>query len=445
MEIIQAFAAYFVGILVISAVVQVLFSYSLQVISEKNELPEFAAFISWIPLLQMYPYIKVGGGDFKRFALVGIGGTIGLVVVAGIAGAALGEMGGLVAGLLVGVFGIAAMVYFARIAMATAERRGLPKWIGLLSFVPVVNIAIYPYIAFHDGFRAPNKLGVVLGLLLAFGPLPGQVAMVNMLSEQAQEVAQADLGDGVTMEQAIAGLGTAMEIGMQLAMLDEIDPSDPDQARMMSDSIAELHAKIDANRAALGEDSAMEMESVLAKHQMRLENPGMPLDELAMDEPEMAMDPGPGAAMQQDMAARRAPDVYQPPTLSAGPPLTAEIPRNGDQGFALPLSPDCPAGTQSQGSSPPYGLREWCEKVGADAGIKHGWMAEYWDNGNPKIAGEYRDGLRVGVWSRFYDDGSKRVQAEFRDGLQEGILLSWNPDGSLAYEKHFSQGAPASR
>ena len=78
MEMIQAVAAFFVVFAVAGAIVQVLFSYSLQVIAEKNELPEFASFISWIPLLQLYPYIKVGGGNFKLFVLVGIGGTIGV-------------------------------------------------------------------------------------------------------------------------------------------------------------------------------------------------------------------------------------------------------------------------------------------------------------------------------------------------------------------------------
>ena len=96
-------------------------------------------------------------------------------------------------------------------------------------------------------------------------------------------------------------------------------------------------------------------------------------------------------------------------------------------------------------NSPPEGTRSWCERVGADAGIKHGWMTEYHGSGAPKVAGEYRDGLQVGVWTRYYEHGGKRVQAEFQDGLQSGVLISWNPDGSLAYEKYFVDGAPASR
>ena len=76
MEIIQTLAAFFVVFAVVSALLQVLFSYSLQVIAEKNELPDFASFLAWIPLLNIYPYIRVGGGDFKKFVLGLIGDAL---------------------------------------------------------------------------------------------------------------------------------------------------------------------------------------------------------------------------------------------------------------------------------------------------------------------------------------------------------------------------------
>jgi hypothetical protein len=60
----------------------------------------------------------------------------------------------------------------------------------VLALVPMGMLFLYPYVAFHDGFKAPNMVGLVLGLLLAFGPLPGQIAMVETLTQQAQEVAQ---------------------------------------------------------------------------------------------------------------------------------------------------------------------------------------------------------------------------------------------------------------
>jgi hypothetical protein len=423
MEIIQALAAFFVFFAVASALIQVLFSYSLQVIAEKNELPSFASFIAWIPLLQIYPMIKVGGGDFKKFVLGGIGGVVGIAIIAG--GAAAAGFGGIGTGLAVAVFSIVVVVYMARIAMGTAERRGLSKWIGLLTFVPLANFFVYPYIAFHDGFRSPSKLGLVIGLLLAFGPLPSQIALVEQMSQGAQEVAETDMGDGVTFGQALGGLGAAMEIGAQLAMLDGMDPGDPDQASMMQQAVIEIRQKLEAKRAVLGDEAANEMEGLLQGHELRLANRGTP------------------APTPQTFAFQETPPNRPPARPS--PPLTAGIARDGDNGFAVPTAPACPPGTARRGGAPPDNSREWCEKVGVDAGIKHGWMTEYHASGPPAVAGEYRDGLRIGVWTRYYDSGTKRVQAEFEDGLQHGVLISWNPDGSKAYEKYFAQGAPASR
>ncbi len=324
------------------------------------------------------------------------------------------------------------MVYLARIAMGTAERRGLSRWLGLLSFVPLANIVAYPYFAFHDGFRAPNKAGLVLGLLLAFGPLPGQIAMVNALTAHAQEAAQSDLGNGVTLQQAMGGLGAAMEIGAQLSAIEQMDPTDPEQAARMSESIAALRDRLAQDRAAIGEEVAVEMDRMLREQETRLQASGT-----ASGSPQVVV-------AASNRPAKPAPRRAAPPAPPS-PPLTASIQRHGDDGFAVPVAPACPPGTELRGAAPPAGTREWCERVGVDAGIKHGWMTEYHDNGNPAVAGEYRDGLRVGVWTRYYEDGTKRAQAEFEDGLQHGVLISWGPDGSKIYEQYFEGGAPASR
>jgi hypothetical protein len=419
MEIVQALAAFFVVFAVSVALLQLVSAWALQVIAEKNELPDFTSFIAWIPLLNLYPYIKVGGGDFKKFFLGSIGLMLGLAVIAG--GAAAGGFGGAGAGITAGVFVIAAIVYFARIAMGTAERRGLSRWIGLLLFVPPVSLFIYPYIAFHDGVRAPNKLGLVIGLLLAFGPLPGQIQMVNAISEQADQIAHSELGDGATLEQALGGFGAAMEIGTQLAVLDGMDPSNPGEAETMREQIEKTRNTLKASRETLGEEAATEMESVLQIYEQRLANPGAPATVQTAAVPAFAAPPRPAPA---------------------APPLTAALRRQGDGGFAVPSDPECPPGTARRGAPPPAGKREWCERVGADAGIKHGWMTEYHASGAPAASGEYRDGLRVGVWTRYYEDGSKRVQAQFENGLQSGVLISWGPDGAKIYEQQFVDGTP---
>lgn len=267
MELIQTFAAFFVTLAVIAAILQVFFSYALQVIAEKNDLPDSSAFIAWIPILNLYPFIKAGGGSFKIFAIGAIGACIAAVVAFRGAAAGTGEVG---PSLVVAGFVLLGIVYFAQIAMGTAERRGLNKWLGLLVLVPVANFLIYPYIAFHDGFRPPKKLGLVLGLLLAFGPLPKQIEMVEQISGGAQEIAQTDRGDGVTVEQSIQALRATREIGLQIAMVAGLDPSDPGERTKMIDALESARKKLDEHAEAIDDEVFQKLHALLSTQSERL-------------------------------------------------------------------------------------------------------------------------------------------------------------------------------
>ncbi len=110
------------------------------------------------------------------------------------------------------------------------------------------------------------------------------------------------------------------------------------------------------------------------------------------------------------------------------------------QGFIVPYRPDCPPGAERRGAEPPTAFKEWCERTGDSSGIKHGWYAEWFSDGRPATAGEYKDGLRVGVWTRWYPNGKKRVQAEFKDGLQDGRLMSWDENGAKQGEQLYAKG-----
>jgi hypothetical protein len=125
---------------------------------------------------------------------------------------------------------------------------------------------------------------------------------------------------------------------------------------------------------------------------------------------------------------------------SAAAPSRRDNAYDGGVGFVVPFRPDCPAGAEREGAIPPDGFKEWCEKTGRERGIKHGWHATFYPNGRPESAGEYRDGLRVGVWTRWYESGAKRVQAEFKEGLQHGRLISWNERGVRLGEQHYADG-----
>jgi hypothetical protein len=419
-EIIETLAAGFVFFAVAAATMQVVFSYSLQVISEKNKLPDLASFLCWIPLLNLYPLIRCGGGSFGKFLLGSIGGGVLMAVAAG--AAASSEAGPLGAAAAVCVFVLVALVYMASIVMSTAESRGLSKWLGLLTFVPLLNIFVYPYIAFHDGFRAPNKVGLLLGLLLAYGPLPAQIQAVDQVVAMARQyegvLGAATDGSGFDAEafqNAMGELGASMEMG-DLAMLPETNAQptaemqlELDQAREMLDDMAGSAAQAPAQSDAAIPDGAM-----------------------------------PAAAPDTLVGDRTGRGLAAPPARAASA-LTAPIGRDGDRGFATPEAPACPPGTEAKGSGPPDGLKRWCARIGADAGMKHGWLTAWHENQEMAMAGEYRDGVRVGVWTRWYPSGGKRVQAEFTDGLQHGSLIAWDEQGEKVYEGRFSAGLPVLR
>ena len=428
---------------VIGALLQLFSAYALQALAEKNELPDFARFLAWIPVLQTYPLIKCGGGDFKKFML-GFAGLMGGFIVLGILAAVVGSgASALIVGLPALAAALGIIYYIGRIMWRTAEMRGVSGWVGLLGmlFFPFA----YGYIAFHDGWVAPNKAGLALGALLAFGPLVGQYQMVNTMSQQMEEVLQAaetgDLGElesqlvqmtgdenaATQIQQALSGLGIAMELGAGLATVQALDPGDPQQLESMRQTLENVRGQLEARESELDARTSMELYSQLRTQEARL--------------------PQASAETPIPQTAAAPPPPVAPPASAApiGPPATAGAPYDEILGFAVPASPPCPSGTTLHGAAPPDGENQWCTRTGPDEGMKHGWYTQWNSNGSRALAGEYRDGLRVGVWTRWFPNGVKRVQAEFRDGLQDGILVAWSKQGEKVLEQQFSEGSPANR
>lgn len=310
MDFMQAFGAFFVALAVTLAIVQVFFAYALQVIAEKNELSDSAAFIAWIPILNLYPFVKVGGGNFKTFVF----GSIGACVAAVVAVKGMTAMGGNLS-LVAAALALLGMVYFARIAMATAERRGLNKWLGLLALVPVANFVIYPYIAFHDGFKPPKKLALVLGLLLAFGPLPMEIARLEQLNKTTQEIAQTDRGNGVTIGQSLQALQATREVGLLVAMVAGLDPSDPDERSKMIDALDSAQKKLDEHAEAINDDVYQTLQGLLSVQSARLAKTSTDdMHNAAADSPE------PSPAVAADPVAKTDVSLESPLQIAEGAP-----------------------------------------------------------------------------------------------------------------------------
>jgi hypothetical protein len=375
--------------------------------------------------------IKCGGFSFPKVLLGLVGVIIGSVVVA-VVGGASGSGAVVTIGYL--LITLVTIGFFVLLMWNTATRRGLSGWWGILCCIPVVNLFVYPYMAFHDGFVAPNKLGLGLGLLLICGPAWAQYSMISKLTNDPQGFLQAQLEQGMgemdpdaqaQMQQAMGAMGAMMEIGMDVAQLESLDGSDPAEMQELREGIEEVHAKLDSNAGALGSEAVAQLREGLKELEARAGVPSR----------------GPAASGAAGLAAASTSGLTQ--IWSSSPPAhiaTASADYDSEEGFNVPDSPPCPPGATQLGGAPPNGHKQWCEQLGG--GLKHGWYTEWYDSGERAVAGEYREGLRVGVWTRWYQDGTKRAQAEFENGMQDGVLIAWDQQGIKSAERHFRDGEP---
>ena len=458
MEILGYLSGFMLAIMVFSVIVQFVYAYALQSLAHKNEMSSLAETLAWLPILYLYPFIVCGGGSFPRFLIGAAGflvGAIGLGVMAGM----MGDEGGMMA-IVIPVVGILAMLgmcfYFGRIFWRTAERRGLNGFIGLLSFVPIVNLFVYPYIAFHDGFAPVNKVGAGLGFLLIVGPSVAQYQMINVATTameaqmaEASENENGSMNELATLMQQAAATPTAtaaipmnnannnwqtraMQISMQLSMLEALDPSDATQAEEIQSQLAQIKQQFAAIESSLPDARAASLRQSLTIAELRL---------VEVDNPEL-VERGLGEVVE------RTPIPAAPAATSAlgqippAPPAAPAQDTTFDpmRGFPVPDDMSCQAGTEQQGD--PSG-KLWCQVVGGS--LKDGWLSDRHPNGELSLAGQYRDGLRQGVWTRWYENGSLRVQAEFAHGLQEGQLVAWDRDGDIAANLEFEAGEPVHR
>jgi hypothetical protein len=338
-------------LLILALILQLVFCYALQTIADKEGVP--ATWLAWVPLLQIYPLIRSGGSPFSQFLLLLVAG-----IAACIASAAIGPLGLLLAL----VWGVCMLVYFGRLFWTTAENRGVSGWIGLLAFLPLVNLFAYLYIAFHDGPVPPHKVGVLLGILCFVLPSLSEV-------RKAREIGQ--LGS------QFGPMAAAAERDDQQAM-----------ARMMHDMLQKMQS-MEGYESAEGEDAAAISRA---------------LSELAS-----AMG-GHGAAGGGAGAGSGVPPHLDMPELEPASDVF-DCPEGARERGAMP-----PRGFE----------RWCERLDGSAGIERHGGYASWHPNGQLREVGTYQYGEREGVWTRWYSSGGKRTQAEFKRGLQHGFLLTWD-------------------
>ena len=78
----------------------------------------------------------------------------------------------------------------------------------------------------------------------------------------------------------------------------------------------------------------------------------------------------------------------------------------------------CGKGTElSRGVTYQTYTSAWCQRP---EGVKHGEFVDWWENGQKKSAGLYREGRRNGVWTFFRETGEVDSRIEYRDGIPMG-------------------------
>lgn len=58
-----------------------------------------------------------------------------------------------------------------------------------------------------------------------------------------------------------------------------------------------------------------------------------------------------------------------------------------------------------------------------------GSYTEYYENGNPKIDLNIKNGLEDGIVTTYYENGNKQEQRSFTEGKKDGLWINWNLEG----------------
>jgi len=359
--------------------IQLVWGYAIQTIADKEEVAH--SWMAWVPLLQVYPLIAAGG-SFSRFL-----GIMALGILAIMSSALLGPIG-----LLLALAWCVWLVsFFVQLCWNTAEKRGVAGWVGLLAFVPLMNVPAYLYIAFHDGPVPPHRVGMLLGFVFMVLPAIPQYQNARELAKLGPQLpamaAAAESEDQEGMLRLMRGWFEAME-GMQ--GLDASDAGRDAMSRAMADLTAAIEGEGAGESTREGDDDAGQVSE-----------DGLP------------------------------PAAHRPPVFEK-----AEL-------RAVSVRFQCAPGTRERGAHPPRAYRRWCERVDPVRGVvRHGGYASWHADGQLRRVGVYQDGKRQGVWTRWSNKGVKQAQAEYQDGLQHGFQLTWDETGHYYHQVRYVKGEP---
>jgi antitoxin component YwqK of YwqJK toxin-antitoxin module len=71
---------------------------------------------------------------------------------------------------------------------------------------------------------------------------------------------------------------------------------------------------------------------------------------------------------------------------------------------------------------------------------KNGEWKEYYENGQLKIVGFYKDGKQEGEWKEYHENGQLKSVGSFKNGRQEGEWKAYDENGQLKVIIHYKNG-----
>jgi antitoxin component YwqK of YwqJK toxin-antitoxin module len=74
--------------------------------------------------------------------------------------------------------------------------------------------------------------------------------------------------------------------------------------------------------------------------------------------------------------------------------------------------------------------------------VQEGPHFSWYENGQPKDEGAFKDNNQDGKWIYYYDDGKKMYEQTFVKGKQEGKVTSWYAIGTLESVKNYKNNRP---
>ena len=76
--------------------------------------------------------------------------------------------------------------------------------------------------------------------------------------------------------------------------------------------------------------------------------------------------------------------------------------------------------------------------------VKDGLHTEWYENGEKKSDGTFKDGKLDGLYTSWSENGQKKGEGTYKDGEFDGLLTKWHENGQKEYEWNYKDGKEVS-